>query len=150
MGLGRAADILADRAVHHFVHLRGIAEDERQANDQRLRHQIVQRRGVHPGDVDDAEAGLLQRILFIAQLAGMKHLNPDTAARAFLDQLAHELHAFDGRVAIGVDVGGAERDALGLGAATDPGGSEGGAEHEATAEGITGHGPSPCCAVCAA
>ena len=108
VGLHRRQDLLADRAVQHPVVVLAGAEDERQRQHRRLFDDVVQHRQVQAVEVDGAEHGLLQRVAFLAKLGARVHLDAEAAAGQFGEHLAHVFDRLDRRIAVGVNVGGAE------------------------------------------
>ena len=75
---------------------------------ERLGDQVVERPHVDPVQVDDAEAGLLDRVLLLAELRGVEHLDLVSAVGLLLEQRAEIFDRLDGRIPIRVDVGGAQ------------------------------------------
>ena len=81
-------DRVADRAVHHGAHMGDRAEDEGQGRHVGRRDQVVERRHVDAVQVDHAEAGLLDRVLLVAELGRVEDVDLDAALGALFEQLA--------------------------------------------------------------
>lgn len=72
------------------------------------RDEIADQGHVGPVEVDRAGPGLFDGLLFLAELTGVKHLDLVAAAAALGDQGAHVAQRLDGRVILGLGVGGAK------------------------------------------
>ena len=106
--------LLADRAVDHLLHVRGVAEHERQVEDVELRHDRAHGADADAGDLQRAHLRLLDHLLLAAELHRGIHLDADAAVGGGLQLLAHAHHGLHRRVAERVHVGGLEHE-LGLG-----------------------------------
>ena len=95
----------ADRAVDHLLHVRDVAEHERQVEDVELRHQRSHRADRDAGDLQGAELGLLDHLLLAAELHRREHLDREAAVGGGLELLAHAHHGFDRRIAERMHVG---------------------------------------------
>ncbi|MCY1296082.1 hypothetical protein D9M70_454520 [compost metagenome] len=107
-------NLLADRAVDRLVHVLGRAEQEWHAKDHRLLDEVVEGRRIDPVHVDDAEAGLLDRVLLSTEHAVVHDLDLDPAVAALGQQLPHVLHGLNRRIAVRVDVRRTQGDFLRL------------------------------------
>ena len=72
------------------------------------RNEVADQRHVGPVEVDRTGPGLLDGLLFLAELAGVEHLDLVAAAAALGDQRAHVAQRLDGRVILGLGIGGAK------------------------------------------
>ena len=91
--------------------------------DEGLRDQVVERPHVDAVEVDHAESGLLDRVLLLAELGRMEHLRLKRPPVFFSSSAPEVLDRLDGRIAVRVDVGGAQG-GLRLGAAARHGGQQ--------------------------
>ena len=105
-GLEAAQHRLADRAIQDPAQVLHRIEHVGQAQRLGQREGIVQGAGEHPGDVDDAVAGHVDRLGLAAKLAGM--VEPDLQAPVGLlfQGLADPAHRLDGGIVGHVHVGG--------------------------------------------
>jgi hypothetical protein len=78
-------DLVADRAVHHAVHVVGAAEDEGQRDDLGLLDEVVERPHRDAVEVDHAELRLLDRVLLLAELGRGEDLDAEPPAGALLE-----------------------------------------------------------------
>ncbi|MET3304634.1 hypothetical protein ABIF53_005649 [Bradyrhizobium japonicum] len=108
VGLEAAKDLAADRPVQHLLHVLDGPEQERHGEHVHRRDEIADQRHIGPVEVDRAGPGLLDGLLLLAELAGMKNLDLVPAAGALGDQRAHVAQRLDGRVILGLGVGGAK------------------------------------------
>ncbi|MEY9135299.1 hypothetical protein ABIE79_006766 [Bradyrhizobium diazoefficiens] len=108
VGLEAAKDLAADRPVQHLLHVLDGPEQERHGEHVHRRDEIADQRHIGPVEVDRAGPGLLDGLLLLAELAGMKNLDLVLAAGALGDQRTHVAQRLDGRVILGLGVGGAK------------------------------------------
>ncbi|MGY3122771.1 hypothetical protein ACVWXQ_006708 [Bradyrhizobium sp. S3.14.4] len=83
-------------------------EQERHGEHVHRRDEVADQRHIGPVKVDRADPGLLDGLLLFAELTGMEHLDLVPAAGALGNQRAHVAQRLDGRVILGLGVGGAE------------------------------------------
>ncbi|CEE55120.1 hypothetical protein XAC2852_110010 [Xanthomonas citri pv. citri] len=129
--LEAAQHAVADMPVDGATQMRYRVEHIRQAQRLSEREGVVQRAGIHTGDVDGAEARHVDRLRFAAQLAGVVLAQLEPAVGAFFQLLAEPAHRFHGGVIADVHIGGSEQLPAGNrrgGAGTQPGGGSSGAE----------------------
>ena len=84
------------------------AKQERQRQHVHDRHEAADRRHVGAVEVDRADPGLLDGLLFLAELAGMEHPDLVLAAALFGDQAAHVTQRLHRRIILGLGIGGAK------------------------------------------
>src|SRR5262245_41104553 len=84
-------------------------------SQQEGQYQCVEDRGGIPDgadidaiDVDGADAGLLDSLAFLAELARVEHADAVASPRAFRHQLIHVTERLDGRIILFLNVGRAE------------------------------------------
>ena len=101
-------NLLADRPVDHLVHVLDRAEQERQRQHVDDGRRIADRADIDAVEIDRADAGLLDGLALLAELARME--DPDTVASAgpLCHQLVHVTQRLHGRVVLLLDVGSAE------------------------------------------
>ena len=97
--------LLADRAVDHRLHMRGVAEQERQAEDVEVRDHRSERADTDPDQRDRADLRLLDRLLFAAELHRGVHLNAEAAVGRLGQRRAHVLDGLNRRIALRMNVG---------------------------------------------
>ena len=115
-GLGIIGDgieqLLADRAVDHLLHMRGVSEQERQVDDvERIDHR-AKRADADPRHCERADLGLLDRLLLAAELHGGKHLHGEPPVGRLVELLAKVFHRDDGGIAGRMDIRGLEHELL--------------------------------------
>ena len=101
-------DLVADRAVQHLLHMLDRAEQERHRQHIHRRHEVPDQRDIGAIEIDRTGAGLLDRLLFLAQLARMENADMQSSAAAFLHQAAHIAQRLDGRIVLALGIGGAK------------------------------------------
>jgi len=99
---------LADRAVDHLLHVRGVAEQERQIEYVEIVDHRPDRADADAGKLDGADLRLLDRFLFAAKLHGGVHLHAEPAVRRLFELLAEIFDGDDSRIAGRMDVRGFE------------------------------------------
>ncbi len=97
--------ILADRSVDHFAHVRLVAEDERQVEHVHLVDHRAHRADRDARDLQRAHLGLFDHFLLAAKLHRREHLDRDPAVRRGFELLAHAHDRLDRRVTERVHVG---------------------------------------------
>ena len=133
-------------AVDHLLHVRGVAEQERQVEHVEVVDHRAERADTDARHRDRADLGLLDRLLLAAELHGGEHLHAQPAVGRLVELLAHVLHRDHGRIADRMDVRGLEHELLlrrALARKARGRGSTQGAEHD----GSSLHGSSrsiPC------
>src|SRR5215208_4796055 len=112
-GVEALQDVVADRAVEDPVQVIDRAEQERQHEHVRLGREARDRGDVDAVEVDRAGPRLLHRLLLLAELARVEDLQPVAAVGALLQQLVEMHQRLDGRIVLGLDVGGPQGPRLG-------------------------------------
>ncbi len=87
---------LTDRAVYHLLHVRGIAEQKRQVENVEIIDHGPERADADARDLDGADLGLLDRLLFAAKLHRGEHLHAQPAIGRLFELLAEVLHRHHG------------------------------------------------------
>ncbi len=108
VGLEAVEDFAADRAVQHLVQVRGGAKQERHRQHVHRRHEIPDQRHIGTVEVDGADAGLLDGLPFLAELARVKYPDLQPSAAVLRDQARHVAQRLDRRIVLGLGIGGAE------------------------------------------
>jgi hypothetical protein len=112
IGAELAEQLLADRTVDHFPHMRFVAEHERQIEDVQLVDDRAHRTDRDARDLERAHLRLLDHLFLAAELHGGKHLDRQPAVGRRFHLLAHSDDRFDGRITKCVNVGGLEHHLL--------------------------------------
>src|SRR3954468_424058 len=112
-GVEALQDVVADLAVEDAVQVIDGAEQERQHEHVRLGREARDRGDVDAVEVDRAGPRLLDRLLLLAELARVEDLQPVPPVGALLQQLVEMHQRLDGRIVLGLDVGGPEGPRLG-------------------------------------
>jgi hypothetical protein len=84
------------------------AEQKRHCQHIHCRHHPPDQCDVGTIEIDRTGPGLFEGFLFLAELAGMKHLDLVAAAGALLDQATHVVERLHGWVILVLGIGGAK------------------------------------------
>ena len=106
--LEAAQDFVADRPVQHLLQMLDGAKQKRHREHIHRRHEGPDQRHVGAIEVDRAGPGLLDGLLFLAELARMKDPDLVAAAGALGDQAAHVAQRLYGRIVLALGIGGAK------------------------------------------
>ena len=92
-------------AVDHLLHVRVVAEHERQVEHVELGHQRSHGTDADARDLQRADLRLLDHFLLAAELHRRIHLDAEPAVAGGLEPLAHAHDGFHRRIAQGMHVG---------------------------------------------
>ena len=104
--------LVADRTVDHLLHVRVVAEHERQVEHVDLRHDRAHRADADARDRKRADLRLLDHLLLAAELHRRIHLHAQPAAGRCFELLAHAHDRLDRRIAERMHVGRLQHELL--------------------------------------
>src|SRR5262249_10655182 len=96
--------LLPNRSINHLLHMRRVAEEERQAEYVQLIDGRAESADADACELDGANLRLLDGLFFSTELHGWEHLDADAAVGRLLQFLAEVFHRNDSRITGRVDV----------------------------------------------
>ncbi len=102
----------ADIAVDHLLHMRGVAEQERQIEHVEIVDHRAERAARNAGELDGADLRLLDGFLLAAELHRRVHLHAEPPLGRGFKLFAEAFDRGDRRIACGVDIRRLERQLL--------------------------------------